>query len=51
MPVTVGDEPHSYHWMPCRVGQLAKKFEVMIGFAVLQVFLIVLFFFKKEGRK
>jgi hypothetical protein len=32
MPVTVGDKPHSYHWMPYRVGQapaeeLAKKSE------------------------
>jgi hypothetical protein len=49
MPVTVGDKPHSYHWMPDRVGQVAKAEE--LGFAVLQVLLIVLFFFKKEGRK
>jgi hypothetical protein len=57
MPVTVGDKPHSYHWMPYRVGQAAKAEEleevrrVMLGFVVLQVFLIVLFFSKKEGRK
>jgi hypothetical protein len=23
MPITVDDKPHSYHWMPYRVGQAA----------------------------
>jgi len=55
MPVTVGDQPHGYHWMPYRVGQgrrtRRRVRRVMIGFAILQVFRILLFFPEKEGRK
>jgi hypothetical protein len=28
MPVTVGDKPLGYHWMPYRVGQAAKADEL-----------------------
>jgi hypothetical protein len=32
MPVTVGDKPHSYHWIPYQVGQAAKADEFVKKF-------------------